>query len=65
MDGTPEGIQADRHHGGRLESRETLAYAASTFGSDVYPWEIQVMSVQSEAVSRGFGFVMVLATGSI
>lgn len=38
---------------------------ASTFGSDVYPCEIQVMSVQSEKVSRSFGFVTALATGSI
>ncbi len=38
---------------------------ASTFGSGVYPWEIQVMSVPSEKVSLSFGFVMALDTGSI
>ncbi len=38
---------------------------ASTFGSGVYPWEIQVMSGPSEKVSLSFGFVMALDTGSI
>ena len=35
---------------------------ASTFGSGVYPGEIQVMSVPSEKVSLSFGFVMALDT---
>jgi len=38
---------------------------ASTFGSGDYPWEIQVMSGQSEKVSLSFEFDMTLATGSI
>jgi hypothetical protein len=36
---------------------------ALTFGSGVYPWEIKVLSVQSEKVSLSFGFAMALSTG--